>query len=221
LLVLDRAGEGRLAVLTSDHAWLWGRGYEGGGPQLEMLRRLAHWLMKEPELEEEVLTGRAAKGMLRITRQTLGDAVGVVTITLPDGESQDIELTRTGPGRWEAEIEAAQNGLYRLREGEVESVAAVGPASPREVEDPVSGSERLALLLQATGGGALRLEDNPDPQIRRVREGRTAHGRGWLGLSLRNAYDVKDIRLSPLLPAWAWMLMAGLLALGAWRVEGR
>ena len=130
-------------------------------------------------------------------------------------------MTRTGPGRWEAEVEARQNGLYRLREGAVESVAAVGPASPKEFEDPVSGDARLSSLMQATGGGTQRLEDQATPQIRQVREGRTAHGRGWLGLSLREAYDVRDIRLTPLLPAWAWMLLAGLLALGAWRIEGR
>ena len=53
--MLDRQGEGRVAMLGSDHAWLWSRGFEGGGPQLELLRRLAHWLMQEPELEEEVL----------------------------------------------------------------------------------------------------------------------------------------------------------------------
>ena len=32
LLVLDRRGKGRVALLLSDHAWLWARGYEGGGP---------------------------------------------------------------------------------------------------------------------------------------------------------------------------------------------
>ena len=62
LLVLARESEGRIAVLGSDQAWLWSRGFEGGGPQLELLRRLAHWLMKEPELEEEVLRGTGEDG---------------------------------------------------------------------------------------------------------------------------------------------------------------
>src|SRR5262245_28759611 len=58
LLVLSRQGQGRMAMLLSDHGWLWARGFEGGGPQTELLRRLAHWLMKEPDLEEENLIGR-------------------------------------------------------------------------------------------------------------------------------------------------------------------
>ena len=56
LLVLDQVGKGRVAELLSDQTWLWARGFEGGGPQAELLRRLAHWLMKEPELEEESLS---------------------------------------------------------------------------------------------------------------------------------------------------------------------
>ena len=45
LLVLAREGEGRVALLLSDHIWLWARGYEGGGPHLDLLRNLSHWLM--------------------------------------------------------------------------------------------------------------------------------------------------------------------------------
>ena len=70
LLVLDRVGKGRVAELTSDQIWLWARGYEGGGPQAELLRRLAHWLMKEPSLEEEDLRA-AAKGVWRCCSRTI------------------------------------------------------------------------------------------------------------------------------------------------------
>ena len=55
LLVLDRVGKGRVAQLLSDQMWFWARGFEGGGPQAELLRRLAYWLMKEPDLEENDL----------------------------------------------------------------------------------------------------------------------------------------------------------------------
>ena len=73
LLMLDRVGEGRVALLASDHAWLWGRGFEGGGPQLELLRRLAHWMMKEPELEEEALWAEATGQQMRVIRRSLSD----------------------------------------------------------------------------------------------------------------------------------------------------
>ena len=61
LLVLAREEKGRVALLLSDHAWLWARGYREGGPHLDLLRRLAHWLMKEPELEEEALRASVAR----------------------------------------------------------------------------------------------------------------------------------------------------------------
>ena len=62
LLLLDRKGEGRVGMLLSDQGWLWARGFEGGGPHVALYRRIAHWLMKEPELEEERLTA-GGRGM--------------------------------------------------------------------------------------------------------------------------------------------------------------
>ena len=94
LLMLDRVGEGRVALMASDHAWLWGRGFEGGGPQLELLRRLAHWMMKEPELEEEALRAEATGQQMRVIRRSLSDEVGPVTITTPSGEVVDARSRR-------------------------------------------------------------------------------------------------------------------------------
>ena len=75
LLVLSREGEGRVALLLSDHIWLWARGYEGGGPHLDLLRRLSHWLMKEPDLEEEALRLIVRGRDLTVQRQTMADSV--------------------------------------------------------------------------------------------------------------------------------------------------
>ena len=72
LLVLSREGEGRVALLLSDHIWLWARGYEGGGPHLDLLRRLSHWLMKQPDLEEEALRLSSRGRELVIERQIHG-----------------------------------------------------------------------------------------------------------------------------------------------------
>ena len=220
LLVLDRPGDGRIAMLASDHAWLWSRGYEGGGPQQELLRRLAHWLMQEPELEEEVLVAEPDGAEVTITRRTLAPEVGAVTVTAPDGTDQVLEMTEVGPGTWQAQFAAAENGVYRLAEGETEAVTAIGPAAPKEFEDPVSSAATLEPLAEATGAGILRMADGV-PDLRRVREGRTAEGRGWLGLVRREAYDVNDIRLSPLAPGWLLLLLSGSLAFVAWRLEGR
>ncbi|MGR3514071.1 MAG: hypothetical protein ACU0GG_15030 [Paracoccaceae bacterium] len=220
LLVLDRVGEGRVALMASDHAWLWSRGFEGGGPQLELLRRLAHWMMKEPDLEEEALTATAAGQTMTLTRRTLGDGVSDVEITGPDGSVQVVPLEEVSPGRFSATWTGAEMGLYRLKEGDLESVVALGPAAPREFEETLATSAVLGDAVAGTRGGIARLEEQV-PDIRRVREGRPAEGRGWLGIVPREAYVTADIRVMPLLPAWAMLLLASMLAIGAWLWEGR
>jgi hypothetical protein len=220
LLVLDRVGEGRVALLASDHAWLWSRGYEGGGPQLELLRRLAHWMMKETDLEEEALTVTAEGQTMTIERRTLGEEVGSIDVTGPGGDTFVLELEETAPGRFTTTWEGPDIGLYRLSEGDQEAVIALGPASPLEFEETIASAALLEEPVDATRGGIVRVEDGV-PDIRRVREGRAAAGRGWIGITPRDAYLTADIRVSPFLPAWALLLLASLLAVGAWLWEGR
>ena len=220
LLVLDRVGEGRVALLASDHAWLWSRGFEGGGPQLELLRRLAHWMMKEPDLEEEALTALAEGQTMTITRRTLGEEAGEVEITGPDGVVTVVPLEEVSPGRFAADFVGPEMGLYRLKEGDFESVVALGPAAPKEFEVTIASGDVLAPAIEATRGGVHRVSEGA-PDIRRVREGRVASGRGWIGITPREAYLTADIRVSPLLPAWAMLLLASLFAVGAWLWEGR
>ena len=220
LLVLDRVGEGRIALLASDQAWLWSRGYEGGGPQLELLRRLAHWMMKEPELEEEALTAEATGQRMRIIRRTLGEEVGAVTITTPSGEEATVELEEVSPGRFEALYEGPEIGLYRLEQGEQSAVIGLGPAAPREFVQTIASGAALEPAIDAVRGGILRLEEGL-PSIRTVREGRPAAGRGWIGITPRDAYETLDVRQMPLLPAWAVLLLASALIVGAWLREGR
>ena len=222
LLVLDRAGKGRVALLGSDHAWLWDRGYEGGGPQLELLRRIAHWAMQEPELEEEALYAQVEPGSLTLTlvRRTLAEQAAPVSVTGPDGAAAEVALTETAPGRFTARWVAPGPGLYRLRSGELERVAALGPAAPREFEATIADPAPLAAAMAASGGGVARIEAG-QPDIRRVSPGRTAAGRGWLGITPRGASATTGLRVTPLLPGWAFLLLAAALSLAAWLVEGR
>jgi len=220
LLILDRVGEGRVALLASDQAWLWSRGFEGGGPQLDLLRRLAHWMMKEPELEEEALWAEATGQSMRIIRRTLEEAVGPVTVTRPDGETEEVTLEEVSPGRFEAIYEGPEIGLYRLAEGEQESVIGLGPAAPREFEQTIASGEALEPVIDSMRGGVLRLEEGV-PSIRSVSAGRPAAGRGWIGITPREAFETMDVRQIPLLPAWLTLLLATGLIIGAWLREGR
>ena len=222
LLVLSRADKGRVALLASDHAWLWDRGYEGGGPQLELLRRIAHWAMQEPDLEEEALQAEVEPGSLSlsVTRRTMKDTAPPVTITRPDGEVESLALPQLEPGRFGATWTAPGPGLYRLKADDLERVVALGPASPKEFETPVASGEALAAAIAASGGSETALESGI-PEVRQVRAGRVAAGRGWIGVTPREVFASTDIRLRPMLPAWAWLLAAAGLSVAAWLREGR
>ncbi|TCP38667.1 glutamine amidotransferase [Rhodovulum marinum] len=220
LLVLDRVGEGRVALLASDHAWLWNRGFEGGGPQLELLRRLAHWMMKEPELEEEALSAEAEGQTMTITRRSLAQDGRSVRITRPDGQTDTLTLEETVPGRFQATYDGPEIGLYRLADDDMETVIALGPAAPREFEETIASGARLDPAVSATRGGILPLHAGL-PDLRTVREGRLAAGRGWIGITPRGAYLTADVTITPLAPAWAFLLLAAALSLGAWLREGR
>ncbi|WP_288942966.1 hypothetical protein [uncultured Roseovarius sp.] len=220
LLVLDRVGEGRVALLASDHAWLWNRGYEGGGPQLELLRRLAHWMMKEPELEEEALWAEATGQKMRIIRRSLSDTVGPVIITTPSGDTVERDLDEVSPGRFETLFDGPEIGLYRLENGDQTAVIGLGPAAPVEFEHTIASAAPLQPMLERTGGGAMALEDGL-PRIRDVRAGRPASGRGWIGLTPRNAFETLSVTQTPLLPVWAVLALIAALTVGGWLREGR
>ncbi len=221
LLILNRVDQGRVAILASDHAWLWGRGYEGGGPQLELLRRLAHWMLKEPELEEETLAADVSGQQLTIIRRSIAETPpGEVTVTAPDGSQTSLAMTEVSPGRHEVEWAAPMMGLYRLEQGDLTRVVAIGPSAPREFVQTIASGDVLAPVVTPTNGGILRLEDGA-PDIRSVREGRLAFGRGWIGVTPRGAYVTQDVKVAALLPGWAWLILAAALSIAAWLIEGR
>ena len=220
LLVLDRVGEGRVAQFMSDHMWLWSRGFEGGGPQAELLRRIAHWLMREPDLEEEDLRASVIGGRLEILRRSLALEHPEVEVTLPSGERRKVTLEPGRGGRASASIAAGESGLYRIGDGTRTALAAAGPLNPREFEDVRASPEALAPLIEASGGTVVRLARDGLPDLRKVNPGRDRHGRGWIGLVANHGYLVTGVEQTPLLPALAFLLLILGAALFAWYREG-
>jgi hypothetical protein len=221
ILVLDRVGEGRVAQLLTDHMWLWARGFEGGGPQAEILRRLAHWLMKEPDLEEETLSAVARGNRIEITRRSLGEITAPVEVVSPSGETQSVTLEDDGEGRGHATITVEEPGLYRLSDGAETAVAAVGEVNPAEYADLRASPDVLAPLADATGGSVSWLSEDGTPSVRMVGAGRDTAGRGWIGLRANKDYVVTGIAQAALMPEWVVLLLTlgGLML--AWRAEGR
>ena len=224
LLVLSRQGEGRVALLLSDHIWLWARGFEGGGPHLDLLRRLSHWLMKEPDLEEEALRLNVSGHDLMVRRQTMADSVGDVTLTSPSGASQQLKLESTEPGVWEKSVRADELGLWRATDGKLNALVNIGPANPREFAEVTSTTDVLAPLTNATGGDSRRLDDGNGfkvPRIVAVRSGDTYKGDDWIGLKMRDASVVRGIGVLPVFAGMlGLLLLIGSLA-GTWAREGR
>jgi hypothetical protein len=217
LLVLSHEGEGRVAQLNSDSAWLWGRGWDGGGPQAELLRRLAHWLMKEPELEENRLTGTDLGGMLRVERRGLEPGDRTIAVERPDGSKSDLKLTDQGDGRAVGEMAAEQNGLWRLADGDLTALAAVGALDSLEMSDVRATPDKLKPAIAANGGGLMWIKDGI-PNLIKQEQGSQMAGSSWLGLRSNRQTTVTATHSAPLLPGWLLLtLTVGLLALGWWR----
>jgi len=220
LLLLDHVDQGRVALLLSDQIWLWSRGHQGGGPQAELLRRIAHWLMKEPALEEEALRARIEDGRLLIERRSVGDGpLGEVSVTSPAGAVTRLPLRPDGPGRGTAELPAADLGVWQVTDGTRTTFAATVNANPREIADLRATGTVLAAAAHASGGG-VRFIAGGTPELRRVEPGREASGANWVGLVRRHDHIVTGVNAIPLLPPWAALpLLLGLVLL-AWRREG-
>ena len=231
LLILNREEEGRVALMLSDHAWLWARGFEGGGPHVQLLRRLSHWLMKEPDLEEEALRGFAEGDDLVFERQTMqapsseAEAPGnSLSVVQPSGERIDVPLTEQEDGFLTARIKNAAPGLYEVSDGEIKTLAHMGPPNPKEFQDVISTPGKLQTIADATGGRTMRVNDripNVVPINGGQRSARSYGGREWLGLKMTDASVLLSVNRIP--------LFAGLLGLALlltalstmWYREGR
>ena len=224
LLFLARYGEGRVSLLLSDHIWLWARGYEGGGPHLDLLRRMSHWLMKQPDLDEEALRLQVQGRELVVLRQTMADAVAPVTLTSPSGTAKQLTLSDSEPGLWRATVPADELGLWQATDGTLKALINVGPTNPREFSEVTSTVDALKPLAQVTGGDAVRIADNGSinvPRIVPVRATSVFRGDGWMGVRMRDASVVRGVGVLPVFAG----LIGLLLLLGAfaatWLRESR
>jgi hypothetical protein len=236
LLILDRKGKGRVALLTSDHAWLWARGYDGGGPHTDLLRRLSHWLMKEPDLEEERLMVSAKGLKLTLERRSMEDKVGPVKILGPGGDTTDatLEAVPVEPGVWRSTIDVKLPGLYKVEttgpSGTLTAVANAGVEDPREMSEVTATEGKMKPIADATGGGVFWTKsagavtpatDIDVPRISMMSAAKVMAGSGWLGLKDRQAFLTRGVKLTPMFTGLAALsALLALIALAWWR-EGR
>jgi len=223
LFVIDKVRDGRVAMLMSDQAWLWAKGHEGGGPYREMFRRTAHWLMGEPELDAETLSAIRDGDNLIITRRSLDEVTDRVRITSPDGTNRRVSLDRIADGLYRATVPLQGNGAYRLQNGDISTIAAVGSLNPKEYDNLLPTEEVLMPLSKATDGliKSVQLKSSNVPNIRRTNPGRATSGNNWMGLVSHKAYTVTQSRRTPLAPGLFIFGLFFLFMAWAWRREGQ
>jgi hypothetical protein len=226
LLVLRREDKGRVALLLSDHAWLWARGYQDGGPHLDLLRRLAHWLMKEPTLEEEALRASVAGRDIRIERQTMAEAAAPATLVAPSGAESSVALAQNRPGLFTAQVASRELGLHTVRSGDLIAFVSVGPANPRELMDVFSSTQALAPIAEATGGSVRRVAVAGDqgitvPRILPVHSGSRFSGSDWIGIRPSESAIVRGVSVFPLALGFLGLTLLVGATVAAWLTEGR
>ena len=220
LLVLNRVGEGRVAQFLSDHGWLWARGYDGGGPQLELLRRLAHWLMKEPDLEEEALIARQDGQNIVIERRTLSDAALPVTLKSPSGVEVKVPLTEVSPGLFVGRTEMKEPGLYTATDGTLTTLAAIGNTDQKEAADVRATAAKIEPVLAGTKGGAFWIESGL-PRLSKAPASAIKAGQDWAAIKGNEQYRVTAIKEVPLFATLASLALLLIAVTGMWYREGR
>ena len=222
LLVLSRMQEGRVAQIASDHIWLWARGYEGGGPHAELLRRVVHWLMKEPELDERALRIHVSGQRISIKQWHTDTTTSDIKITKPDGEETVLTLKSGQKGLLSDSLKADQLGVYSFEDAAGQkSFAIVGDLNPPELRGVKTTPEPMQPAIKKSGGKAVWLAHDPFPSVRLQRFSKNYAGHNWIGLRQNNDYTVQSVRSAPLLPVWLSSLIIILILLSAWWREGR
>jgi hypothetical protein len=222
LLILDRVKEGRVAQLASDHIWLWSRGYGNGGPHAELLRRIVHWAMKEPELDEKALSAEAHGDLITIRSRNYKQPDKTVRMVRPDNSAATITLKESPDGFLQENIKAETLGIYSFEDADGQKAYAVaGDLNPPELSGVRATPDLMHPLIRETGGGLAWMGKNPHPDIRFQSEGRFFAGRDDILFRKNNAFDVKGVEERPLLPAPFLAIALLALMMFSWWREGR
>ncbi|MFP4097574.1 MAG: hypothetical protein ACLFP8_01505 [Alphaproteobacteria bacterium] len=224
LLILDRVDKGRVAQLSSDHIWLWSRGYDGGGPHAELLRRIVHWLMKEPELDEQAFEVIVNKDQITVQKPAFGRDEETISVQSPDGEVELLTLESGGDerGMLHHTMQAGGLGIYAFEDVQgLRKFAIVGDLNAPELDDVVTSSEAMDPLIKATGGAPIWLHETPRPDVGMRNSARRYGGNSWLSLRRNEDFTVARVRDIALLNEWLSLGLLLLALLLLWWKEGQ
>ena len=225
LLILDRKGKGRVGQLLSDQGWLWARGFEGGGPDVALYRRMAHWLMAEPELEEEALNAVSSGNTIDIVRQSMEKEAGEAQVISPSGATSSVKLTETEPGLFRGRLKTPEIGLFQVANGDLSTLVHAGPLDAPEFKSIISTDAVLKPLTDATRGSTRRLASTGDtialPDIVPISRTGESAGANWIGLRKTDETELLGINRLPLFGGLIGLALLLSAMAGTWWREGR
>jgi hypothetical protein len=222
LLILDRVDKGRVAQLSSDHIWLWSRGFDGGGPHAELLRRIVHWLMKEPELDERAFNVHVNKNQIIIEKQSFDKNEETLSMQTPDGETSLITLKKNTQDILVHKMQAENLGIYAFEDVQnMRKSVIIGDINPLELDGVITTPEIMQPLIKSTGGTYIWLSETQHPTLRASKKAQRYGGSNWLALRQNEDFTVTRVKDIALLPEWASLLLLFSALLFLWWKEGR
>ena len=221
LLILDKVGEGRVAQLLSDNSWVWSRSINDKGPQSRLLRRTIHWLLKEPELQEENIITKVKNNKIEIIKNNLTKGDVNASVIGPDQKTINFVIKDSKNGQLKTIIDAKISGKYKITIGEKTKVIFVGKTNFLETNDIISTEKKVSPIASLSKGGVFWLEKNFPNIISVNKESNIKAGLNWLGIHNKNNYNIKKITNYNLIPWYIYLIILILLILLTWYRESK
>jgi len=219
LLVLNRVGQGRVAQILSDQSWVWTKPGSNKGPQADLLRRLVHWLMKEPELEENELSARMDDNTILITKNSLIlDNKPIISIS-PDNTKTEIILEDIGKGKQIGKILSPQEGTWKFSSGNSKISLIVGNSNSSEYLDVRTTDNIVKPIVEFTSGSINWVNNENLPKIRHLPKSKLNENNNHIKLVKNEKYFVKSLQQSTLTPWYLVLILSLILLFLSWYRE--
>lgn len=223
LLVLNRIGQGRVAQILSDQSWVWTRSDSNKGPQADLLRRLVHWLMKEPDLEENELSAKFENNTLIIRKNSLIPDLNSVKIISPSNETDIIDLEDIGSGQQIAKIPEPEPGIWKLSSGNSNISVIIGNYNSAEFNDVRATDKSIELLAESTLGSIkwINTERNTSLKINHIEKNKITNNNKNIKLYKNEQFFVQSMDQIPLAPWYLALILSIVLLFLSWYRESR
>ena len=222
LLVLNRIGQGRVAQILSDQSWVWSRSENNKGPQADLLRRLVHWLMKEPELEENELSAKVENDTILITRNSLVVNNKPVSLISPSKKKIEILLDEIGNGKQIGKILSPEQGIWKLSSGGSSASIIVGNYNSSEYLD-VRATDQIIKPIVYNNMGSINWINNQNntPSIKHIDSSKLKKESKNIQLVKNEQYFIKNLRQTSITPWYLILFLSIILIFSAWYRESK